>query len=242
VKRVATISGVGCRIATKAGPVTATFAKDAEIERTGRDLPALWRPGFMENAMRAIPFLKQHGEFSNLGSPDLKAPFVAPRHIAASGVGLLLERPWTSGAGVAVLGPEDLSFDDMAATMTDVLGKPIRFLSMTDEDYTAQLMKIGASETFAQGLVEMRTTRDCWLELTEPRTTENTTPATFRQCCEEVLRPAKPLLRPIAAFGANSDCRVPNSCPTVNPSLTHSGDLQLQESSIAFPLAARQRL
>ena len=190
VKRVVTVSGVGRRIAVKAGPVTASFAKDAEIERTGVDFHALWCPGFMENALRAIPFLKQHGVFSNSGRSDVRAPVVATRDIAASGVKLLLDRSWTGQGGVAVLGPEDLSFDDMAAIMTEVLGKPIRFQSLTSEDYKAQLVKFGASEPFAQGLVEMHAAKDDGLDLTEPRTAENTTPTTFRQWCEEVLKPA----------------------------------------------------
>jgi uncharacterized protein YbjT (DUF2867 family) len=59
-----------------------------------------------------------------------------------------------------VLGPEDLSFDDMAAIMADVLEHPIRFQSLNGEAYKAQLMKFGASEAFAQSLVEMHTAKD----------------------------------------------------------------------------------
>jgi uncharacterized protein YbjT (DUF2867 family) len=91
---------------------------------------------------------------------------------------------------LAVLGPEDLSFDDMAAIMTDVLGKPIRFQSVPGEAYKARLMKFGASEAFAQSLVDMHAAKDHGLDSTEPRTPENTTPTSFRQWCEEVLKPA----------------------------------------------------
>lgn len=74
--------------------------------------------------------------------------------------------------------------------MTDVLGKPIRFQSIPDEAYKAQLMKFGASENFAQRLVDMHAAKDNGLDSAEPRTAENTTPTTFRQWCEEVLKPA----------------------------------------------------
>jgi uncharacterized protein YbjT (DUF2867 family) len=59
VKRVVTVSGVGRRIAVKAGPVSASFAKDAEIEKTGVDFRALWCPSFMENMLRAFPTFPQ---------------------------------------------------------------------------------------------------------------------------------------------------------------------------------------
>ncbi len=155
VKRVVSVSGVGRRVGVQAGPVTASFAKDAEIEKTGVKFRALWCPSFMENMLPAIPSLKQHCMFSNSGRPDVKAPFVATRDIASSGAKLLLDRSWTGQGGLAMLGPEDLSFDDMADIMTDVLRRPIRFQSVPGEAYKAQLMKFGASEASAQSLVEM---------------------------------------------------------------------------------------
>jgi uncharacterized protein YbjT (DUF2867 family) len=190
VQRVVTVSGVGHRVAVNAGPVTASFAKDAEIEKTGVDFRALWCPGFMENMLRAIPSLKQYGMFSNPGRPDVKLPLVATRDIASTAAKLLLDRAWTGQGGLAVLGPEDLSMDDVAAIATEVLGTPIRFQSMPGEAYKKQLMNFGASENFAQGLVEMHAAKDNGLDKSEPRTAENTTPTTFRQWCEEVLKPA----------------------------------------------------
>jgi hypothetical protein len=51
-------------------------------------------------------------------------------------------------------------------------------------------MQFGASEAFAQSLVEMHAAKDKGLDSSEPRTPENTTPTSFRQWCEEVLKPA----------------------------------------------------
>jgi uncharacterized protein YbjT (DUF2867 family) len=102
----------------------------------------------------------------------------------------LLDKSWKGQGGFAVLGPEDLSCNDMAAIMTEALGKPIRFQSISGEAYKAQLMKFGASEAFAGSLVEMHAAKDNGLDKSEPRTPENTTPISFRQWCEEVLKPA----------------------------------------------------
>jgi hypothetical protein len=51
-------------------------------------------------------------------------------------------------------------------------------------------MKYGASEGFASGLLDMHAEKDRGLDLTEPRTEENTTPTSFREWCVEVLVPA----------------------------------------------------
>ena len=51
-------------------------------------------------------------------------------------------------------------------------------------------MQHGSSEAFAQSLVDMFAEVGQGVYEAEPRTLETTTPTTFRQWCEEVLRPA----------------------------------------------------
>ena len=172
VERVVAVSvlGRGTSLAEKAGPITACLAKDEEIEKTGVGYRALWCPGFMENMLMQLQALKHQGTFFLPASPDKKIPLVATRDIAASGTKLLLDPSWTGQGGLAVLGPEDLSFDDMAAVMTEVLGKPIRFQSIPADAYKAQLMQYGATEVFAQGLVDMMAAKDQGMNNPYPRT------------------------------------------------------------------------
>ena len=56
----------------------------------------------------------------------------------------------------AVLGPENFSPNDMAATMSDVLGKPVRYQQQVASDsFEAQLRGQGMSDAFVRGFVEM---------------------------------------------------------------------------------------
>ena len=97
--------------------------------------------------------LKHQGTFFLSARPDKKNPLVATRDIAASGTKLLLDPSWTGQGGLAVLGPEDLSFDDMASVMTEVLGRPIRFRPIPSDAYKAQLLQHGATDiTFTHDL------------------------------------------------------------------------------------------
>ncbi|CAN5552669.1 NAD(P)H-binding protein [soil metagenome] len=190
VKRVVGVSALGRRSPLESGLVGITLACDAEFESTGVNYRALWCPSFMENALMQLEPLKQQGAFFLPEQPGLKSPRAATRDIAASGAKLLLDRSWTGQGGLAVLGPEDLSNDDLAAIMTDVLGAPIRFQHVPSDAYKARLMGHGASEAFAQALVAMHEAKSNGLDNTEPRNPENTTPTSFRQWCEEVLKPA----------------------------------------------------
>jgi uncharacterized protein YbjT (DUF2867 family) len=103
---------------------------------------------------------------------------------------LLLESSWSGLGYTAVLGPEDLSFNDMAAIISDVLGKPVRFQQISFEAFKAGFIERGASEAFAQGMTDMMRAKNEGLDNAEPRTSENATPTSFQQWCEEVLKPA----------------------------------------------------
>ena len=190
VKRVVTVSGVGRRVDTQAGPVSAAFVKDQDLERAGLDVRALWCPGFMENMLRNLDSLRTQGAFFAPSRPDVRSPHVATRDIAAVAARLLSDRSWRGPGGAAVLGPEDLSPDDKARIMTEVLGRPIRYQQVPVDGYKAQLLRYGASEAFAQGLIDMLAAKDEGLDSSEPRTPANTTPTSFREWCSSVLKPA----------------------------------------------------
>jgi uncharacterized protein YbjT (DUF2867 family) len=190
VKRIVAVSALGRGFPLDGGLVTDSFAKDEEIERSGVDFRALWCPGFMENMLRQVDSLRRQGMFFFPSRPDVRAPYAATRDIASTGSKLLMDRSWTGQGGVAVLGPEDISLDDMASILTIVLEKPIRYVQVPAEDYKAQLIRFGASEHFAQRLLDMAAAKDNGMDNSVPRTPENSTPTSFRQWCEEVLRPA----------------------------------------------------
>jgi len=190
VKRAVAVSSLGRGLARSA-LLTPAFAMDEMIERTGVHYRALWSPGFMENMLRQVEPIKHQGMFFGPDDPDLKIPHVATRDIAATAARLLLDESWTGQGGLAVLGPEDLSCNDMAGIMSELLGKPIRFQQIPLGDHKAQLMQHGASEAMAQGLADWAVdVYERGIYHAEPRTPENTTPTTFREWCEGILKPA----------------------------------------------------
>jgi uncharacterized protein YbjT (DUF2867 family) len=190
VRRVVSVSSLGRNSGRRAGVISAAHARDALLESTGVHHRALWNPGFMENMFLQLHPLQQEGAFFLPARPELEIPHAATRDIAASAAKLLLDKSWTGPGGLAVLGPEDLSYDQMAAIMTEVLGRPIRFQQISGAAYRERLMSFGASAAMAQGLVEMYAAIDDGLYNEEPRTRDNSTPTSFRQWCEQVFKPA----------------------------------------------------
>lgn len=192
VKRVVGISalGRGLPIAKKAGYVTASLAMDDMIASTGVSFRPLTMPSFMDNLLRQTNAIKTQGVFFSPIRGDRKLPTCATRDIAAVAAKLLLDPSWTGRQSVPVLGPEDLSLNDMARIMSEVLGKPVRFQQITAEAFKAQLLKNGTSDAMAQAVLDMYLAKDNGLDNAEPRTPQATTPTTFRQWCTEELKPA----------------------------------------------------
>lgn len=192
VKRVVDITalGRGLPVAEHAGFVTASLAMDDLIASTGVSLRALTMPSFMDNLLNQVEPIRNQGMFFSPISGDRKIPACAIRDIADTAARLLLDPAWSGQSHLAVLGPEDLSFNDMAQVMSEVLGKPIRFQQIPFEAYTSRFIELGMSEAMAQGMTDMAAAKDNGLDNAEPRTAENTTPTSFRQWCEDVLKPA----------------------------------------------------
>jgi uncharacterized protein YbjT (DUF2867 family) len=192
VRRVVGISalGRGTSVASTAGLVTASLAMDDLIASTGVSYRALTMPSFMDNILRQVEPIKSRGVFFSPISGDRKLPTCATRDIAAATARLLLDSSWRGVGHAAVLGPEDLSSNDMAAIISEMLGKPVRFQQISFEAFKAGFTERGASAAFAQGMTDMMRAKNEGLDNAEPRTPENTTPTSFRQWCEEVLKPA----------------------------------------------------
>jgi uncharacterized protein YbjT (DUF2867 family) len=190
VRRVVGVSALGRGVAGNAGLVSASLAMDDLIASTGVSYRALTMPSFMDNLLRQIAPIKHKGVFFSPISGDRKLPTCATRDVAAVAAELLLDDSWSGVGSVAVLGPEDLSFNDMAQIMSEVLGRPVRFQQVPAEAFKATLTGRGMSEAMAQGTVDMLVAKNQGLDNAEPRTPQATTPTSFRQWCEEVLKPA----------------------------------------------------
>jgi uncharacterized protein YbjT (DUF2867 family) len=182
--------GRGTAVAGHAGLVTASLAMDDLIAGAGVNYRALTMPSFMDNLLRQTESIKNRDVFVTPISGDRKLPSCATRDIAAVAARLLLDDSWSGAGHVAVLGPEDLSFNDMAQIMSGVLGKPVRYEQIPAQALKDRLTGFGMSDAMAQGTVDMMVAKDQGLDNAEPRTPESTTPTTFRQWCQEILKPA----------------------------------------------------
>jgi uncharacterized protein YbjT (DUF2867 family) len=190
VDRVVAVSALGRGVSDDAGLVSGSLAMDDLFASTGAGFRALLMPSFMDNVLRQTAAIKNQGMFFSTISPDRRLPTCATRDIAAVAARLLLDHSWNGQDTVAVLGPEDLSHNEMAAIMSDVLATPVSYQQVPIDAFSRQLAERGMSDAMIDGMVAMMVAKDRGLDNAEPRSSASTTPTSFRQWCTEVLRPA----------------------------------------------------
>lgn len=192
VRQVVGISALGRGWPRDAGHVTATLELDDRIAQTGVQYRALTCPSLMENLLRQSQSIRGQGVFFWPMPGDLKAPHCSVRDVATLAASLLLDGTWTGVEEIPVLGPEDLSCDDMARIMTEVLGRPVRFQDIAMQDMHAMMLRNGASVGMAQAMVNMLTAKLEGMDSMVKRTSPGNSPTGFRDWCEIVLKPALP--------------------------------------------------
>ena len=189
VKRVVAVSSIGRGWPKEAGNVTGTLAMDDAIAATGVSFRGLACATFMDNLARQSESLKTKGVFFGVTPGNLKAPTCATRDIAQVAAELLVDSSWSGVEEVPILGPEDLSPNDMAAILTDVLGKPVSYQEMAMEDFKGMLTG-RMSEGMAQAMVNMMVAKNEGSDRLVTRSTAPSTPTTIKMWCETVLKPA----------------------------------------------------
>ncbi|WP_441246937.1 NAD(P)H-binding protein [Kitasatospora sp. McL0602] len=184
--------GRGTPLADRAGLVTASLAMDDLIAGTGNGVAyrALACPSFFENLLEESDSIRERGVFTDVVDADRKAPLVAVADIAAVAAGLLLDRSWSGSDSVPVLGPQDLSPNDLARVMTEQLGHDVRYERQSLDELHATLVGYGLDKAFVQGIVDMKRAKDEGLDSGVHRTPDTTSATSFERWCAQTLKPA----------------------------------------------------
>ncbi len=189
VPRVVIVSALGRGSQIYAGHVSASHAMEDLFRSTGAHVRALALPTFMDNILRQVATIR-NGVVSGTLPAGFRMPWIATKDIAALAAEYLLDRTWTGQDSVAVLGGEDLSYEDVAEILTDVLGAPVRYELGDRAAVEKFLVGRGFSAAIARSMMDMDLAGERGITNATPRTAGNTTPTTFREFAVETVKPA----------------------------------------------------
>jgi uncharacterized protein YbjT (DUF2867 family) len=190
VAHVVGVSALGRGWSGPAGHVTASLRMDDMIAATGVHYRALACASLMDNILRQAGPIRDDGAFYGPTPPDLKLPHVARADVAAAAARLLLDRRWRGVRDLPLCGPEDLTHDEMAAIMSDALGRVVRYRQIPMAVFEATVRAAGATDAMTRAYVEMMAAKNAGMDMIAPPASRAETPTSFRRWCETELRPA----------------------------------------------------
>jgi uncharacterized protein YbjT (DUF2867 family) len=182
VTRVVQISSAGADRPTGNGLIDGLARNEEQLAATGADLLVLRCGYYFTNLFGMLDALRS-GVLTTTVPVDRPLAWVAPRDVGEVAAVRLLAG-WSGHEVAAVHGPEDLSWSDVATTLSGVLGRAIRVEQVPEEEVRGALLSAGLSENAADGIVGMSRAVSA-----EPRDERSTTPTTLAAWASEVIRP-----------------------------------------------------
>ncbi len=173
----------------RAGNATGSIHMVDLLRTTGAAVRGIALPAFMDNALRMVGTIRE-GRMLGPIIRDKKLPHTAARDSGAAAAGLLIDRSWSGQEDVPVLGPEELSYADLAAIVSDVTGREVRYEHQTYAAYKEAAMARGLTDAFAQGYVDMLRAKEEGMDNVASRATAIIGATSFRRWVEEELQPA----------------------------------------------------
>jgi uncharacterized protein YbjT (DUF2867 family) len=157
VPHVVALSAVGADLRSGTGFIASLHAQEARL----RDLPAsdvlLLRPGsFYDNFHAQLDVIAAEGVMADSVAPDVPLPMVAARDVAAVAAAALVARDWHGVSVHEVLGPRDLTHEEVARIVGRSIGRPdLAYVQVPYDDMEAMLTAAGFSPDAAHHQVEM---------------------------------------------------------------------------------------
>jgi Predicted nucleoside-diphosphate-sugar epimerases len=187
VRRNVFVSSIGAELRGGAGAIDGLAAIEQALDATGADVTHLRCGFFYTNLLMDLDGLRV-GRLTGTRSPGERIAWVDPRDIGDVAAARLLSAAWSGRHVQGVHGPQDLSWADVAAILTGVLGRQITYTQIGDDAVRQALRGAGLPAAAVEAIVGMTAgTRGITPE--QPRDHVTTTPTTLAAWAYANLRP-----------------------------------------------------
>ena len=149
IARVVNLSSVGAHLDTGLGPISGLHTVEKLLDETTTNIVHLRPDYFMENYFHQLePLQTQSNIFLPL-SGEQSFRQIATYDIAQVAADLLLDTSWQGRSIVGLQGAANISFDEAAAIISELLGKTITHKQISYEQFGDALIAQGATPDVA---------------------------------------------------------------------------------------------
>jgi uncharacterized protein YbjT (DUF2867 family) len=191
IPHVVHLSSAGAELENGTGPVTGLYVAEQILDQAGiANLTHLRAAYFMENTMLQIPAVLQANSLFTTFPQGTRFPMVATSDIGARAATLLSKRDWTGTQVVELHGAGEVSYEEVAACLSEVLGRKLSHVTIPSEQLVASLTGMGFSPVLADLFVEMSDAlSEGRMAFHEQANEHNTTPTTYPEFAQQVYKP-----------------------------------------------------
>lgn len=188
IPRVVFQSSVGAELRHGVGEIDGLAATEVALDATDASVTHLRCGYFMTNLLLS-PDDVAAGRLDTILPVDSPMAWVAPRDIAEVAAVRLVDSSWSGRHVHAVHGAADLSWSDVAAVLTEVLGQPVTARQVPDDAVRTALASAGMTPAQVSSIVDMSIGMRDGFVPEQPRDATTTTPTTLRAWAVEELVP-----------------------------------------------------
>jgi uncharacterized protein YbjT (DUF2867 family) len=153
IKKIAGLSSIGAQYSEGTGNLLMSYM----LEHAFKDLavPQIFvRPAYYySNWLAQLPEVKKSGSLPTFYPTDLAIPMISSMDVASFVAEVLVTNH--ESKIYEIVGPKQLSSDDVAAAFAEVLGKTVEAKQIPREEWDATLQKIGFSPDAKKNFIEM---------------------------------------------------------------------------------------
>ncbi|CAN5685803.1 NAD(P)H-binding protein [soil metagenome] len=189
IRRLVFLSSVGAELPEGTGMLGSLHEQEQRLRALPGTHTLMLRAGaFMENLHGVMPLVRELGIVADAVEPDLALPMVASRDIADAAVRALLDPSWSGSVVREVLGPRDISFNEVARILAVRTGtESLSYVQMPYGEYEATLAQAGfAADTAALTTELARAINARRVQSRLGRTADSTTPTGFEEFSAEL--------------------------------------------------------
>lgn len=192
IPHVVNLSGMGTGAGREDwGMVTLMAQVERTLDDSGAHVRHLRAGWFMDNLLWQADVIRDQGALFLPYPPDVPFPLVATRDLGQVAADGLRTRNWSGSEARTLMGPESLTFAQVAEEITRALGQPCRYVPIPLEAYLEQMGRMGATADaraqYGRMFAHMAGPGGIY---SEPRTPEAATATTLATFVRETLAPA----------------------------------------------------
>lgn len=189
IARTVFLSSVGAEKRSGAGDIDGLARTEEQLDATGMSVLHLRCGYFFTNLLMELESLRA-GVLRTPWPLEHAMPWVDPRDVGEVVAARVLAGGWSGRAVQAVHGPADLTFPQVAETLTNVLGYRVTAEHLSQEDFRMALRSAGLEARQVEAVADMSAGLSGGFVPENKRSVRTTTPTTLAAWAQARLAPA----------------------------------------------------